>query len=319
MGNGPTGSATNSPTIDKGTSALTRHQPTHASKQASEDSLAHQMQQLGLDQKQLQQEISRLKAQLERLQEGKDLNYWVLYVEDNGKRRNSSKMEVVALTLKKLWALARQLARKRRRLNIQTRVAGMEAERRRTRKFIKNKLKGAEARGELSEEELEQVLNKSEATLRNHTELLNDLPTKKNIQSAMHSLADYFAVGGSGEVSEELQQAIRKAAAHLSGKAEESFRSQPTAENFEQLMDSLGNSQMLGNQELNAEERAALKGWKPAPPGTVHTVAKGETLSQISQQYYNSPIFWDLVYIQNISKIGKDIRNLVAGTLLSIP
>lgn len=53
--------------------------------------------------------------------------------------------------------------------------------------------------------------------------------------------------------------------------------------------------------------------------GTSHTVASGESLSEISRKYYGSSKYWQQIYASNKSQIGTDPGNLKVGQKLNIP
>jgi hypothetical protein len=60
------------------------------------------------------------------------------------------------------------------------------------------------------------------------------------------------------------------------------------------------------------------KNWKGAPPGKIHPVATGDSLSAISEKYYGDPGFWDIIYFENLGIIGNDRDNLQTGLRLKI-
>lgn len=55
----------------------------------------------------------------------------------------------------------------------------------------------------------------------------------------------------------------------------------------------------------------------PVPAGTVHVVGPGETLSRISQRYFGSPGYRDVIYRKN-RDIIRDPKAVAAGTRLKI-
>jgi hypothetical protein len=58
----------------------------------------------------------------------------------------------------------------------------------------------------------------------------------------------------------------------------------------------------------------------PSPtPTTTHTVAPGDTLSKIAQQYYGDPSLWTRIYAANRSVIGPNPNLIFPGQTLVIP
>jgi nucleoid-associated protein YgaU len=50
-----------------------------------------------------------------------------------------------------------------------------------------------------------------------------------------------------------------------------------------------------------------------------HSVAPGDSLSKISERFYGSTGYWDVIYFRNLGTIGGDPDSLRVGTHLEIP
>ncbi len=96
--------------------------------------------------------------------------------------------------------------------------------------------------------------------------------------------------------------------------AEPNFRQSPTISNFEKLLRA---KQLTMQANGSLSEKPA--GWRGAKRGTIHTVSKGDSLAGISQQYYGSPGYWDIIYLENSKIIGNNPKNLKVGLKLVIP
>lgn len=96
--------------------------------------------------------------------------------------------------------------------------------------------------------------------------------------------------------------------------AEPNFRQRPTMANFEKLL----RAKRLTTQP-GGSSREKPAGWRGAKRGTTHTVSKGDSLAGISQQYYGSPGYWDIIYIENSKIIGNNPKDLKVGLKLVIP
>ena len=59
---------------------------------------------------------------------------------------------------------------------------------------------------------------------------------------------------------------------------------------------------------------------KPSPsPGQEYTVAEGDTMARIAQQFYNDPTLWRRIYDANKDAIGDDPDRIKVGTKVTIP
>ena len=113
--------------------------------------------------------------------------------------------------------------------------------------------------------------------------------------------------------SENLRKANLAHRSYLDS-AEPNFRQNPTMANFEKLRRAKQFTIEVGSS-LN-EKPTTRRGEKP---GAVHTVSKGDSLAAISQQYYGSPGYWDIIYTENRGIMGNDPENLEVGLKLVIP
>ena len=177
-------------------------------------------------------------------------------------------------------------------------------------------LKEAEKQGYLDPEKQETLIKESERALRKLTGILGANPSGKNIDAILGQLQDNICIGGddSSDANRRAWQALRMAGGKLDKKADKNFRKNPKAENFDKLLHAKEFNMLIGGKIKWKPD-----GWQPADPGTIHKVAKGDTLSGISQKYYKNPGYWDVIYLENSHIIGENPNDLKIGLQLKIP
>lgn len=177
-------------------------------------------------------------------------------------------------------------------------------------------LKEAEKQGYLDKDKQDALIKESERALGKLVGILGANPSGKNIDAVLGQLQDTMFIGGdnSSDASRSAWQALRTAGAKLDKKADEHFRKNPKVENFDTLLRTKELSMLLGGKIKWKPD-----GWQPAGAGTVHKVAKGDTLSGISQKYYKNPGYWDIIYLENSHIIGENPNDLKIGLQLKIP
>jgi hypothetical protein len=177
-------------------------------------------------------------------------------------------------------------------------------------------LKEAEKQGYLDQDKQEALIKESEKALVKLVGILGTNPSGKNIDAVLEQLQDMMFLGGddSSSASRKAWQALRTAAGKLDKKADKDFRKNPKVENFDKILRAKELNMLLGGKVMWKPDD-----WRPTEPGTVHKVAKGDTLSGISQKYYKNPGYWDVIYLENSHIIGENPNNLKIGLELKIP
>jgi hypothetical protein len=184
------------------------------------------------------------------------------------------------------------------------------------KKRLEKALKEAEKSGQLDENELRNLLNESEHILEGFVNLLEANPSEENIGLVFSEMEVPLLLGSdsdSGKCGRALR-AAGKAAKILYERDEQRFRKKPDVGNFSKMLNSKARGYLVGG-EVDQEP----KNWKSAPPGTVHPVAPGDSLSAISKKYYGDPGFWDIIYMENSGIIGDNPDVLRVGLHLNIP
>jgi nucleoid-associated protein YgaU len=122
---------------------------------------------------------------------------------------------------------------------------------------------------------------------------------------------------GAGDESRSLNRAlhaIQTAAGKLHADADRRFRADASEQNYGEV--------------LLWKQRLALAGgevqWFPqvrhrVRPAGSYTVASGDTLQAVSEKFYGSPGYWDIIFIPNRRVIGPRPGVLRPGMVLEIP
>ena len=182
------------------------------------------------------------------------------------------------------------------------------------RKRLKETLRRAEQQGTIPESELAELLSDAESVLRELVGILNSDPTPKNIELVLSELEIPMLLSDDSEggASGDAWRAVDRASGKIVKRNEKVFRQNPSEGNFDKMLQAKAMAQHIGSTR---EDKPA--NWRPA--NTTHVVASGDTLAKISERYYRSPGFWDIIYLENYGWIGDDVRSLRIGTELRIP
>jgi hypothetical protein len=184
------------------------------------------------------------------------------------------------------------------------------------KKRLEKVLREAEKSGELNDKDLNLLLVESEQVLEEFISLLEANPSEDNIELVFSEMEVPFLLGcdsDSGACGRALRSA-GKAAKILYERDEQRFRKSPDVKNFTKMLNSKARGYLVG-----AELDEKPKKWKNTPPGTVHPVATGDSLSAISEKYYGDPGFWDIIYLENAGIIGDNPDVLKIDLQLNIP
>lgn len=186
------------------------------------------------------------------------------------------------------------------------------------RKTVGETLKRAEQRGYLEEGELGTLLKPSEKVLERLVGLLEANPSTKNIGMVLDAMGTSMLLGfdrmDSTGTCGRAWRSLGRAADKIQDGVERNFRKNPTVANFDKLLQAKQISMQIGGSL-----RGRPAGWHGAKSGTVHTVSEDDSLSGISQKYYGSPAYWDIIYMENCKIIGDNPDNLRVGLKVVIP
>lgn len=148
------------------------------------------------------------------------------------------------------------------------------------------------------------------------TSILQSDCTDRNVVMVL-MITKEAALLGNDEASEAGIKAAAEATVKLRKQSEQKFRTAPTLENLQAFLKAGQNEGLLGGDGLDLDNPPGLPFVRP---GTFHTVKPGETLQQISQHYFGSPGWWDVIVFRNFEKLRglADPNKIVPGTLLKI-
>jgi len=191
-----------------------------------------------------------------------------------------------------------------------------------TKKGIKKALLEAEKRMFKNEDDpLAQSLLKaaSEAAdkmLEKSIDRLNANPSEKNLRLMFGDLAASQSLESEQEerLTDEAMKAAVKATTIIKDKTEKEFRRVPIKANFRILL-----SKMALHQFVGGSDDDPLKGVNRLLPPGKYPVIPGDTLSKISEKYYGSPGYWDVIYLSNLGLIGKNPDVIRPDITLDIP
>jgi hypothetical protein len=181
-------------------------------------------------------------------------------------------------------------------------------------KELERTLKVAEKDGTLAEGDLVELRAKAESVLQQYVNILKVAPTEKNIERVLSKAETPLLLGSdtdSGTCGKALN-AVAGASEKLVAHKDRLFRKNPTVDNFDKLLQSKANAQLVGGR-ISWQP----KNWKPAR--TTHKVRAGETLSILAKRYYGNMGHWDVIYLENFGVIGDDLKKLRVGITLTIP
>jgi nucleoid-associated protein YgaU len=130
-----------------------------------------------------------------------------------------------------------------------------------------------------------------------------------NAQGLLNNGASAALIGYDDSLG--ISDALNEGAEKMMRAAEQAFRSNPTAENFKAMEKVDRVCGQLGKEPLKPS------GMRQVPAGTVHEVALGDTLAKISQRYFGSAGYWDVIYRNNRDVI-KDPNVIAPRTKLKI-
>jgi nucleoid-associated protein YgaU len=182
------------------------------------------------------------------------------------------------------------------------------------KKRLENTLKSAESHGELNERELETVRREADDVLIEFIQILGSNPSRTNVQAVLAEMSIPMLLGCSPDsgACAKAWESLANATKAIRLKSERDFRSNPTVSNFDRLIQAEALNQTVGG---TSSTRPA--GWREVHK--VHLVRRGDSLSGLSQEYYGTPGYWDVIYMENYDVIGGDPNQLRVGVELVIP
>ena len=272
------------------------------------------------EQKRISEKIRTIQAQLAKLQNVPGSQPWVSFgrvyrVEDLRSRfpdlRTALKHDLLLLQTK-----MKSLRLQAKRISFGKRRAHARQLDRDFKKHLYKTLKNAEKNGALDDATLGKLVGQSEQVLEGFVNLLDADPNDANIKMVLNGMELPLMLGSNVDtgICGRAFRSLGNAGKIIHDKAEKRFREHPDVKNFTRLLNKKAGGLLLG-----AELGDRPKNWRGAPRGTVHEVARGDSLSAISERYYGSPGYWDIIYFENIGVIGDNPEKLEIGTTLDIP
>jgi hypothetical protein len=138
-------------------------------------------------------------------------------------------------------------------------------------------------------------------------------PTSANMRKLLGNAARAAVVGNEAAQANAIAE-LAPWAEKQRDAAEARFRKIPSSDNFKTLFNAEANCIRVGGRPL--PQRPA--GLQRVKDGDSHTLAVGESLSRVSQTYYGSFSYWDVIARANVDVI-KDFDFPPAGVTLIIP
>ena len=148
------------------------------------------------------------------------------------------------------------------------------------------------------------------------TSILRSDCTERNVGMVLMITKEAALLGNEG-ASQAGIKAAADATVTLRKQSEHSFRATPTLENLKALLKAGYNQSMLNGDAIPLDNPPGLP---LVRAGIFHVIRPGETLQQISQKYFGSPGWWDVIVFRNIEKFRgvPDPNKIPPGTLLKI-
>ncbi|MHC4583101.1 MAG: LysM peptidoglycan-binding domain-containing protein [Planctomycetota bacterium] len=145
---------------------------------------------------------------------------------------------------------------------------------------------------------------------------VNENPSEKYLRVLFVDLSVSQWLGSEREdwLTEEAMKAAIRCTKILTDKTEKEFRRVPTKKNFNEFYNNIALHQAIGG--LYEDPLYRVK--RLLPPGK-YPVVVGDSLSKISEKYYGSPGYWDVIYVNNIGLIGNNPDVIRPGVTLDIP
>ncbi len=268
-------------------------------------------------QQRIVQEINKVKSQLLRIEEGKipASQPFISFKASSNIRDLRSPhrnlKEALQYDLHVLQNLFKQLESEKR--NKKEKLARKEVAQIRER--ISRHLISAARDGVLDDQETKKGLALAQSALKSSILVLKVNPSNQNIKTTLDSLANALVFGADIErgIGAEAYKALTEASKTRHANADTHFRNSPNTKNLAQILQELALAQAFG-----AEISDKPIGWKPVGNKS-HSVAPGDTLSGLSDQYYSKKGYWDVIYLENFGVIGDKPDQLKIGTVLVIP
>lgn len=281
------------------------------SRKLSSDSRIRQIQ---AKQKLIEAQAKRISSELDGIRSGKVGDYWVVIRKP---REFTTHRVALERHLRSLRSQQAKLKRTRREVRLAMLESNASKVRSRNRVAARKILQNAEKRGELTPDEEQRLVLHARKTLRMSLKLLIEAPTRKHIAGALEALQDFMIVGGDESGSREAFDCLAAAAEKRYRKVEQQFRKKPTPENLRALLKAHAEGLLLAQGDKRFPPRPL--GLKPPWPDKLHKVSAGDTLEKISAQYYGSPAYWDVIYMENHGVLGDNFRLIRDGVMLRIP
>jgi len=150
---------------------------------------------------------------------------------------------------------------------------------------------------------------------------LEIFPCEENMNTALIKLQKLMSLESTENrsIPRQAWQRIRTFAGTERRRATGKFRKEPTLSNFTQMNRWIINTYMLGAGPFNPGSTEGIPRRKN--PGS-YTVRANDSLSSISERYYGSSGYWDVIYFANLDKLGSALERALLpspGLVLKIP
>jgi nucleoid-associated protein YgaU len=172
-------------------------------------------------------------------------------------------------------------------------------------------LRDSEKQGYLNDTDVRELITEGEQALNGLIGVLDANPSPQNAIGVLDAVSGLMQLGwGSDGAADKAFQSLAKAAQQVYEQADRAFRRTPSSSNFQKLLRARQQLQFAGGTPKDRPD-----GWRPA--GKSHTTQPGDTLSGLSQRYYGSPSYWDVIYLENLGIM--DVDRLPPRVPLRIP
>jgi len=191
-----------------------------------------------------------------------------------------------------------------------------------TKKGIKKALLDAEKKMLANEDDpqvqslLKAASKAADKMLEKSIDQVNANPSEKTLRVMFGDLAASQFLGSEQEeqLTEKAMKAAVKATKIIKDKTEKEFRRVPIKGNFRKLLNKMALHQIVGGSDEDPLQGVI----RLLPPGK-YTVLPGDSLSKISEKYYGSPGYWDVIYLSNLGLIGNNPDVIRPDITLNIP
>ena len=141
-------------------------------------------------------------------------------------------------------------------------------------------------------------------------------PSEKNLDIALSDATTAVQMGSDNcdSLKKKIMQLGRVFIEKQRDDAEKEFRRDPSLDKFDKFYAKIQEFWVFGGSRKDPLRNIKRR----LPPGK-YTVQKDDTLSSISEKYYGSPGYWDVIYLANLGVIGNNPYLIQPSIILNIP